>query len=638
MAKIADADKMRAGKLDSAWVKAVWVGRVDRSNEHLLLTTKGCIRSRVVRRIPDGNQASYHAEVQGLPWDTLKGSAEMLSDALVTPGEPPRPSRGRPRKDGSPSQARTATTSGHATRDVPMPGSSHDHLRQTATETDVIEQNIVMDSGTARTSKNIVMGSENARASDGRADQGVLRMDQEEGIPAEEQARRRLRSKQPDRRSLTDDETVSKRMKRETTIAVIKQEILKIVEERPDLEQAHKFYSSIRTLRSPESIHASRMVEINKWRERGVIERWSRQAAMATGGQLFNARWVDEQHKEKSRYVVKDFANTRDPTMFAAASDTAVGRVVEFKAVIQNYSMFTFDVTSAYTHAWEDELVFLEPPPEEIEEHGDCVWRSIRVIYGRRKGARSWQEHFDSILRGEEARQRGFTVEAHPKCPTLHYVREADGVIELHVDDGHGCGKETVIAELLSFLSEKIEMKLVQGIKCGSYEYLKTVKVRDGKKLTSIPNKKHLQSALKKLEMSDCKGSISPKLDKSCIEGDNEELSEEQATRFRSAVLTLLYLSNERTDIQSTVRLLCTKLKSPTALEMRQLKRLLRYVKSTEDMSTVFEMRDDKDRRGQTVKRLEVYTDSDWASDQVTRKSTSGAVSDHGRRNEIACP
>ena len=637
MAKIADADKLRARKLDSAWVKAVWVGRVDRSNEHLSLTTKGCIRSRVVRRIPDGNQASYHAEVQGLPWDTLKGSAEMLKNATVRPGEPPRPSRGRPRKDGSPAQARTATTSGHATRDDPMPGSSDDHLRQTATETDVIEQNIVMDSGTARTSENIVMdsgtarasdstvmGSETARASDDRADQGVLRMDQEEGISAEEQARRRLRSKQPDRRP--DEETVSKRMKRETTIAAIKQKILKTVEERPELEHAHEFYSSIRTLRSPESIHASRMIEINKWRERGVVERWSRQAAMATGGQFFNARWVDEQHKEKSRYVVKDFASTRDPTMFAAASDTAVGRVVELKAVIQNYSMFKFDVTSAYTHAWEDELVFLEPPPEEIEEHGDCVWRSIRVIYGRRKGARSWQEHFGPILRSEEARQRGFTVEAHPKCPALYYVREADGVIDHHVDDGHGCGKEMVIAELLSFLSEKIEMKVVQGINCGSYEYLKTVKVRDGKKLTSIPNKKHLQSALKKLEMSDCKGSVSPKLDKSCIEGDNEELSEEQASRFRSSVFTLLYLSNERTDIQSTVRLLCTKLKSPTALKMRQLKRLLRYVKGTEDMSTVFEMRDNKDRRGQSVKRLEVYTDSDWASDQVTRKSTSGAV------------
>ena len=231
MAKIADADKMRAGNLDSAWVKAVWVGRVDRSNEHLLLTTKGCIRSRVVRRIPDGNQASYHAEVQG--------------------------------------------------------------LRQTATETDVIEQNIVMDSGTARTSENIVMGSETARASDGRADQGVMRMDQEEGISEEEQARRRLRSKQSAQQTLTDDETVSKRLKREATIATIKQEVLKTVAERRELEHAHEFYSSIRTLRSPESIQASRMVEINKWRERGVVERWSRQAAIATGEKCsMHAGWI----------------------------------------------------------------------------------------------------------------------------------------------------------------------------------------------------------------------------------------------------------------------------------------------------------------------------------------------------------
>ena len=69
-------------------------------------------------------------------------------------------------------------------------------------------------------------------------------------------------------------------------------------------------------------------------------------------------------------------------------------------------------------------------------------------------------------------------MESHPKCPTLSNVREADGAIELHVDDGHGCGKETIVAELLTFLSEKIEMKYVQGIWCGSYEYLKTVKVR----------------------------------------------------------------------------------------------------------------------------------------------------------------
>ena len=45
-------------------------------------------------------------------------------------------------------------------------------------------------------------------------------------------------------------------------------------------------------------------------------------------------------------------------------------------------------------------------------------------------------------------------------------------------------------------------------------------------------------------------------------------------------------------------RTLCTKLKN-----MRQLKRLLRYVKGPEDMSTVFEVGDNSDRREQLVKR-----------------------------------
>ena len=38
---------------------------------------------------------------------------------------------------------------------------------------------------------------------------------------------------------------------------------------------------------------------------------------------------------------------------------------------------------------------------------------------------------------------------------------------------------------------------------------------------------------------------------------------------------------------------------------MRQLKQLLRYVEGTENMATVFEMRDDSDRRVTTVTKLD---------------------------------
>ena len=106
-------------------------------------------------------------------------------------------------------------------------------------------------------------------------------------------------------------------------------------------------------------------------------------------------------------------------------------------------------MTSAFTHADEDELVFLEPPPEETEEHGDCLWQSVKVIYGRRKGARSWQDHFRSVVISEETRKAGFTVRLHDKCPTLFYIEEADGVLELHVDDGHGTGDPVVIRKFL---------------------------------------------------------------------------------------------------------------------------------------------------------------------------------------------
>ena len=73
--------------------------------------------------------------------------------------------------------------------------------------------------------------------------------------------------------------------------------------------------------------------------------------------------------------------------MFATASDTAVGRVVEFKAVIQNYSMFTFDVTSAYMLE-RTNLSFWNRHRRRLRNMVIACERSIRVIYGRRKGCK----------------------------------------------------------------------------------------------------------------------------------------------------------------------------------------------------------------------------------------------------------
>ena len=134
------------------------------------------------------------------------------------------------------------------------------------------------------------------------------------------------------------------------------------------------------------------------------------------------------------------------------------------------------------------------------------------------RGRNTWPPSSGARRPGSEVSRWMRTQSAQP-CTTF----PTDGLIELHVDDGHGCGKEEVIAELLSFLSEKIEINCVQGIRHGSYEYLKTMKVREKRKLTSISNKRYLQSAMDMLGMSDCKWIGSPKLDKANMEGRQRE-------------------------------------------------------------------------------------------------------------------
>ena len=63
MAKVADADKDASRHVGQCLGQSGLGRPCGQVEEHLLLTTKGCIRSRVVRRIPDGIQAGYHAEV-----------------------------------------------------------------------------------------------------------------------------------------------------------------------------------------------------------------------------------------------------------------------------------------------------------------------------------------------------------------------------------------------------------------------------------------------------------------------------------------------------------------------------------------------------------------------------------------------
>merc|ERR1712194_684470 len=65
-------------KLEPRWFDAVWVGKAHKSDEHILLTDKGVVKARALKRRAVEERFSMYAirDVCGLPWS---GDAKELT-------------------------------------------------------------------------------------------------------------------------------------------------------------------------------------------------------------------------------------------------------------------------------------------------------------------------------------------------------------------------------------------------------------------------------------------------------------------------------------------------------------------------------------------------------------------------------
>jgi len=103
----------------------------------------------------------------------------------------------------------------------------------------------------------------------------------------------------------------------------------------------------------------------------------------------------------------------------------------------------------------------------------------------------------------------------------------------------------------------------------------------------------------------------------------SEELIGEEATRFRSATMRAAYLGQDRMDVAESVKALAQHMKTPRLARVAEIKRLARYLKGSADMVMTFPRRESPLTGDLTIS---VKTDSDWAGDLATRKSTSGVA------------
>ena len=88
---------------------------------------------------------------------------------------------------------------------------------------------------------------------------------------------------------------------------------------------------------------------------------------------------------------------------------------------------------------------------------------------------------------------------------------------------------------------------------------------------------------------------------------------------YRSIVATINYMATDMPDLQFACKEACREMSAPTVQSWKKVKRIGRYLLGREKVVRMFPW---KDGHG----LLKVFTDSDWAGDLETRKSTSGGI------------
>ena len=104
----------------------------------------------------------------------------------------------------------------------------------------------------------------------------------------------------------------------------------------------------------------------------------------------------------------------------------------------------------------------------------------------------------------------------------------------------------------------------------------------------------------------------------------DDESKEVDRTLYRSMIEKLQYVVHTRSDIALAVGIVARFSTKPKENHMMAVKRILRYLKGTEDYGLWCKLGGNLD--------LKVFTDADWARNIDDRKSTSGGALFLGKR------
>ncbi|RVX21201.1 Retrovirus-related Pol polyprotein from transposon RE1 [Vitis vinifera] len=218
---------------------------------------------------------------------------------------------------------------------------------------------------------------------------------------------------------------------------------------------------------------------------------------------------------------------------------------------------------------------------------------------------KAWFDRFAKVIKNQGYQQG-------QSDHTMFFKQSNDGrmtILIVYVDDIILTGDDTgEVERLKKVLATEFEVKDL-----GQMRYFLGMEVARSRKGISISQRKYVLDLLTETGMLGCKPSDTPIKARNRMESDGKPVDRE---KYQRLVGRLIYLSHTRPDIAFAVSVVSQYMHSPKESHLEAVYKILRYLKGSPGRGLFFKKSDSK--------KVEIYTDADWAGSADDRRSTTG--------------